>query len=109
MKEPARDIKNYRTDLSAALEDTFQRRALDKFAVDYRASRERIYSGLNDRELIAEVAARKDESVRHLDELFVQFKEEAEKRGVQVHLPEMPPTPTASSPRSRKTTAVRWS
>ena len=84
MKEPARDIKNYRTDLSAALEDTFQRRALDKFAVDYRASRERIYSGLNDRELIAEVAARKDESVRHLDELFVQFKEEAEKRGVQV-------------------------
>ena len=77
MKEPARDIKNYRTDLSAALEDTFQRRALDKFAVDYRASRERIYSGLNDRELIAEVAARKDESVRHLDELFVQFKEEA--------------------------------
>ena len=32
MKEPARDIKNYRTDLSAALEDTFQRRALDKFA-----------------------------------------------------------------------------
>ena len=52
MKEPARDIKNYRTDLSAALEDTFQRRALDKFAVDYRASRERIYSGLNDRELI---------------------------------------------------------
>lgn len=86
MKEPARDIKNYRTDLSAALEDTFQRRALDKFAVDYRASRERIYSGLNDRELIAEVAARKDESVRHLDELFVQFKEEAEKRGVQVHL-----------------------
>ena len=86
MKEPARDIKNYRTALSAALEDTFQRRALDKFAVDYRASRERIYSGLNDRELIAEVAARKDESVRHLDELFVQFKEEAEKRGVQVHL-----------------------
>ena len=59
MKEPARDIKNYRTDLSAALEDTFQRRALDKFAVDYRASRERIYSGLNDRELIAEVAARR--------------------------------------------------
>lgn len=54
--------------------------------MDYRASRERIYSGLNDRELIAEVAARKDESVRHLDELFVQFKEEAEKRGVQVHL-----------------------
>ena len=53
MKEPARDIKSYRTDLSAALEDTFQRRALDKFAVDYRASRERIYSGLNDRELIA--------------------------------------------------------
>ena len=47
---------------------------------------QRIYSGLNDRELIAEVAARKDESVRHLDELFVQFKEEAEKRGVQVHL-----------------------
>lgn len=31
--------------------------------MDYRASRERIYSGLNDRELIAEVAARKDESV----------------------------------------------
>ena len=108
MKEPARDIKNYRTDLSAALEDTFQRRALDKFAVDYRASRERIYSGLNDRELIAEVAARKDESVRHLDELFVQFKEEAEKR-VRCILPEMPPTPTASSPRSRKKTAVRWS
>ncbi len=86
MKEPARDIKNYRTDLSAALEDTFQRRALDKFAVDYRASRERIYAGLNDRELIAEVAARKDESVKHLDELYEQFKTEAEKRGVHVHL-----------------------
>ena len=107
MKEPARDIKNYRTDLSAALEDTFQRRALDKFAVDYRASRERIYSGLNDRELIAEVAARKDESVRHLDELFVQFKPKS--AGCRCILPEMPPTPTASSPRSRKKTAVRWS
>ena len=86
MKEPAKDIKSYRVDLSDALNDTFQRRALDKFAVDYRASRERIFSGMDERELIANVAARKNESVHHLDELFAQFKEEAGKRGVEVHL-----------------------
>ena len=86
MREPARDMKSYRADLSEALNDTFQRRILDTFAVAYRDSRKKMFEGMDERAAIADIAARKNDAVRHLDELYARFRAEAERRGVQVHL-----------------------
>lgn len=86
MREPARDMKTYRSDLSEALTDTFQRKILDTFAVAYRDSRKKMFAGEDECALIADIADRKDAAIRDLDALYEQFKTEAEKRGVQVHL-----------------------
>lgn len=86
MREPARDMKSYRADLSEALNDTFQRRILDTFAVAYRESRKKMFEGMDERAAIADIAARKDAAVRILDQLYSRFRAEAERRGVVVHL-----------------------
>ncbi|MEG2004881.1 MAG: lactate utilization protein B, partial [Bilophila sp.] len=86
MREPARDMKTYRSDLADALTDTFQRKILDTFAVAYRDSRKKMFAGEDERALIADIAAKKDAAIQNLDALYAQFKTEAEKRGVQVHL-----------------------
>lgn len=86
MREPARDMKSYRADLSDALNDTFQRRILDTFAVSYRESRKKMFEGMDERAAIADIAARKDAAVKILDQLYAQFREEAERRGVIVHM-----------------------
>lgn len=86
MKEPARDIKTYRADLSEALNDTFQRKMLDTFAVAYRSGRKNVFADMDERKAIADIADRKDAAVHSIDKLYEQFKAEAEKRGVHVHL-----------------------
>lgn len=78
-------MKNYRADLREALNDQFLRETLDRFAVAYRANRQAVFADLNEKELIAQIAAVKDASLARMDELYLQFKAEAEKRGVTVH------------------------
>ncbi len=85
MHDAPKDMSSYKDDLSAALDNTFLRQALDKFAVAYKGNRENIFRGLDDRALIADIAASKRASTKRLDELYEQFKTEAEKRGVFVH------------------------
>ena len=86
MKEPARTLKKYRTELSEALDDTFQRKILDNFAISYRESRKKMFDGLDERALIEDIAARKDAALSNLHQLYEQFRVEAEKRGTVVHL-----------------------
>ena len=72
--------------IAEALGDGFLRRTLDKFAVEYRASRDRVFSEIEGDELIRHISEMKDWCARNLDELYAQFKAEAERRGVVVHL-----------------------
>ena len=75
----------YHKDIDSALEDSFLRRTLDTFAVSYRANREAIFSEVDERGLIRQIADAKDDACRHMEELYAQFRAEAEKRGVIVH------------------------
>jgi len=80
-----KNMSSYREELKTALADTFVRETLDRIAVQYRTTRERIFSVINEKEHIADNAAAKDYAMDHYDELFEQFKKEAEKRGAIVH------------------------
>ncbi len=86
MQEAPKDFASYHKDIRESLENPFLRKALDKFAVDYRASRANIFKDVPERELIAQIAESKDRSSKRMPELFAQFKAEAEKRGAKVHL-----------------------
>lgn len=84
--QDAANLSQYRKQLREALDNEFQRQALDKFAVAYRTSRANAFAGLDAPELIAEIAAAKDAAVDHLQELYEEFKRQAAAKGVQVHL-----------------------
>ena len=81
-----KNMKEYHGQIREALDDSFLRKTLDKFAVDYKANRARIFQGWDVPELIKDVADIKDNAAQHMMELYEQFKKEAEKRGVHVHL-----------------------
>ena len=82
----AKNMKEYHGQIQEALDDKFLRATLDKFAVEYKANRIRIFDGMDVDGLIKEVADIKDNAAQHMMELYAQFKAEAEKRGVHVHL-----------------------
>ncbi len=84
--QDATTLKEYRRQLRASLDNDFQRQALDKFAVAYRASRANAFADIDAPALIAEIAAAKDAAVDHLEELFEEFKRHAEAAGTKVHL-----------------------
>ena len=83
--ESPRSARAYHRQIEEALNDSFQRRTLDKFAVEYRASRDKVFEEVDGRELIRRIADVKDAAAQHIEELYAQFKSEAEKRGVVVH------------------------
>ena len=83
--QQAGTMKAYKADLQKALDDKFLRETLDKFAVAYRANRAAVFADCDERELVAEIAAAKDAALSRMEELYAQFKTEAEKRGVTVH------------------------
>ena len=78
-------LSDYRKQIDEALGDEFLRRTLDTFAVAYKANREAVFKDVDERKLIQEIAAAKDDACQHMEELYEQFKAEAEKRGVHVH------------------------
>ena len=51
----------------------------------YRANREAVFKEVDEKALIKQIADAKDYACQHMDELYAQFKAEAEKRGVHVH------------------------
>ncbi len=85
MHEAPKTLSSYREELDKALDDSFLRKTLDTFAVAYKANREAVFQQVDERDLIAKIAAAKDNAAQHMDELYEQFKREAEKRGVVVH------------------------
>lgn len=85
MHDAPKSGSEYRKQLDEALEDKFLRATLDNFAVAYRANRETIFREVDEQGLIAQIAEAKDDACRRMEELYAQFKEQAEKRGVRVH------------------------
>ena len=75
----------YHREIAAALDDTFLRRTLDKFAVEYRESRDRAFSEVDGPALIRAIADVKDAAARNVEALYARFKAEAEARGAVVH------------------------
>lgn len=82
----AANLKQYREELQESLDNEFLRKTMDTFAVAYREGRNKAFAGMDVPELIKEIADAKDACAKNLDGLYAQFKEEAEKRGVKVHL-----------------------
>ncbi|MDR2386702.1 MAG: lactate utilization protein, partial [Deltaproteobacteria bacterium] len=82
---PASSSRKYHKSLNQALEDSFLRKTLDKFAVQYRSSREAVFSGLAEKELIQEVALAKDWALSRLEDLFEEFSRKARAKGVVIH------------------------
>lgn len=85
MHEAPKNMSDYHKQIDSALQDEFLRRTLDTFAVAYRANREAVFQDVDEHGLIAQIADAKDYACQHMEELYSQFKAEAEKRGVHVH------------------------
>ncbi|PIE68883.1 MAG: (Fe-S)-binding protein [Deltaproteobacteria bacterium] len=83
--QQADTLKEYREELHESLDNDFLRTSLDKFAVAYKAGRANAFKDMDVRGLIQEIAASKDYAAQHLDELYEEFKKNAEAAGVKVH------------------------
>ncbi|BBO81581.1 (Fe-S)-binding protein [Desulfosarcina ovata subsp. sediminis] len=79
-------LKAYKANVDKALRNRFQRQALDNFAVAYPTGRANAFAGMNIAELVDKVADIKDRTLSRMDELYAQFKANAEKKGIHVHL-----------------------
>jgi len=84
--QTARNLKEYKKDVKGALDNEFLREAMDKFAVAYRTSRANAFAGMDVDGLVSEIAAAKDQAIQQMDALYAEFKENAAKIGIQVHL-----------------------
>ncbi|MBU1230022.1 MAG: LUD domain-containing protein [Proteobacteria bacterium] len=82
----ARDLKEYKGELSGALGNEFLRTAMDNFAMAYRVSRAKAFAGMDVDGLVRDIAQAKDQAMARMDELFEEFKTQAERQGVTVHL-----------------------
>ncbi|MGA2735657.1 MAG: L-lactate dehydrogenase (quinone) large subunit LdhH [Syntrophobacteraceae bacterium] len=85
MIKTAHDVITYRKELKKALRNNFLGATLDNFATGYRTSRANAFSGIDFDALAQEIAAGKDQSIAHLQELLEEFTTQAEKAGVKVH------------------------
>jgi len=84
--QTARNLKEYKKDVQGALDNDFLREAMDKFAVAYRTSRANAFAGMDVDGLVSEIAAAKDQAIQQMDALYAEFKTNAEKIGIHVHL-----------------------
>jgi len=84
--QEARNLKEYKKDVDDALQNTFLRGAMDKFAVAYRSGRANAFAGMDVDGLVQEIAVIKDAAAADMEPLFAEFKKNAEKAGVKIHL-----------------------
>lgn len=82
----ARDLKQYKGELTGALNNDFLRTAMDNFAIAYRASRANAFKGMDLEGLIADIARGKDDAMSRMDELLAQFTSKAQALGITVHV-----------------------
>lgn len=85
MHDRLTSVSDYAKHLDAALNDSFLRRALDTFAVAYKANREAVFSDVDEQALIRAVSDSREAAAAQLDELCARFTAKAEALGVRVH------------------------
>ena len=85
MHNAPKNYAEYHKEIEGSLQDQFLRKTLDSFAIAYRENRERIFKDVDEHALIHAIADMKDDACKHMEELYAQFKAQAEKRGVHVH------------------------
>jgi len=86
--QTARNLKAYKKEVRGALDNTFLRETLDKFAVAYRSGRAKAFGDIDIKALVNEIADAKDQAIGQLDALYATFRANAEKAGITVHLAE---------------------
>jgi len=78
-------MKSYKQQLQEALNDTFLRSALDKFNTVYRANRPNVYKEIDFETFRDAIASNKDSLIPFLEELYEEFKINAQNAGSIVH------------------------
>ena len=86
----ADNLKDYLKEIEEQLQNDFQRKTLDTFAVAYRTGRANAFAGMDIDSLVKEIAEAKDSSLSRMDALYKEFKKNAEALGVKVHLAKDP-------------------
>jgi iron-sulfur cluster protein len=84
--QTADTLKDYRSELRESLDNDFLRKTLDVFAVAYRTGRANAFKEFDVPSLVADVADIKDAAGARMMELFEEFRANATKAGVTVHL-----------------------
>ncbi|MFO8032338.1 MAG: LUD domain-containing protein [Desulfohalobiaceae bacterium] len=84
--QTAQDLKQYRRQLQDAMQEDFQRQALDNFVQAYRQGRAKAFAGMDLKELTSRIGANKQQSLSRLEELYQEFRARAEEKGIKVHL-----------------------
>jgi iron-sulfur cluster protein len=83
--QTAKTLSDYNKELREALDNTFLRGAMDKFATAYPVGRANAFREYDVEALIQEVVKVKDAGLNRLNELYAEFKAKAEANGVKVH------------------------
>ena len=83
--QKAKNLSEYNDELREALDNTFLRGAMDKFATAYPVGRANAFREYDVDALIQEVVKAKDAGLTRLDALYAEFKAKAEANGVKVH------------------------
>ena len=85
MIKTAQDMKSYKKQLRQALGDSFLRSALDEFNTVYRKNRPDVYKDIDFNRIRDAIAEHKDSMIPFLEDLFEEFKLNAQKAGAIVH------------------------
>ena len=80
MHNAPKNYAEYHKEIEGSLQDQFLRKTLDSFAIAYRENRERIFKDVDEHALIHAIADMKDDACKHMEELYAQFKAQAEAR-----------------------------
>ncbi len=80
------DKKSYQQSVRESLENDFLRKAMDNFAVAYRSGRQKTFCDLDFAEMAGDIARLKDSAAARIMSLYKEFKAQAERKGIKVHL-----------------------
>ena len=85
MQTAPKSYSAYHKEIDEALNDEQLRKTLGNYAVNYRTNRANVMRDVDEKGLIRAVGDFKDKAAAHMEELYLQFKAEAEKRGAHVY------------------------
>lgn len=85
MIKTPQNMKDYTDQIRQTLKEKFLQTTLNNFAVSYKASRAKAFSGMDLEGLREEIACAKNAALPRLEELLEEFTRHAEADGVKVH------------------------